>query len=305
MPAIFHVKSNTIGDFTGTVTVMNSAGSTATANATDLVRPVDWNSGHRFAQTIAGNTAGQSTGIGTNLVFGGSNGITLNISTGADVNTLWISGNTAGGGAGLTATMWWPYNEGVNVAGQRGNASWAIAPVPTPPTAAGGVVSVDRLCFPIQLTNATNSTGTVTLSMSFGLYSRTASSLSLYGSTTGTLAITFSGTVNNSTNAGIRLMTIPWTTNIDDNRYYVAVASRTTTGGANATINQMLVSQINSNFSGLFGVNSNRSNQWPLGMGVYSASSTAFPGSIAFSQIDGTVSLAARPPSWFMVNGTA
>ena len=303
MAALFHVKSNTVGDFTGTVTVMNSAGSTATAAATDLVRPADWNSGHNFVQTIAGNTAGQSTGSGTNLVFGGTNGVTLSLSSGAGVNTLWFSGG--GGGAGLTATMWWPFNEGVNVVGQQGNATWQIAPIPTPPTAANGVVSIDRLCIPILLSNATNSTGTVTLSMSFGLYSRTASSLSLYGSTTGTLALTFSGTVSNSTNAGIRLMTIPWTTNIDDNRYYVAVASRTTTGGANATISQVLVSQLNSNFSGLFGVNSNRSNQWPLGLGVYSASSTAFPDSIAFSQIDGTASLAARPPSWFMVNGTA
>ena len=43
-----HVKSNTIADFTGTVTVMNSAGTTATALATDLVRPSDWNSNHIF-----------------------------------------------------------------------------------------------------------------------------------------------------------------------------------------------------------------------------------------------------------------
>lgn len=48
---ITHAKSNTLGDFTGTVTVFNSAGTTTTAVATDLVRPTDWNSGHAY--TIA------------------------------------------------------------------------------------------------------------------------------------------------------------------------------------------------------------------------------------------------------------
>ncbi len=48
---ISHVKSNTIADFTGTVTVGNSSGGTQTVAATNLVRPSDWNSSH--AQTIA------------------------------------------------------------------------------------------------------------------------------------------------------------------------------------------------------------------------------------------------------------
>lgn len=43
-----HAKSNTIADMTGTVTVNNSSGGTATIAATDLVRPSDWNSNHIF-----------------------------------------------------------------------------------------------------------------------------------------------------------------------------------------------------------------------------------------------------------------
>lgn len=43
---ITHVKSVTIADFTGTVTVGNSSGGTSTALATNLVRPSDWNSAH-------------------------------------------------------------------------------------------------------------------------------------------------------------------------------------------------------------------------------------------------------------------
>jgi len=49
-----HAKSNTIGDFTGTVTVFNSAGTTTTAVATDLVRPVDWNSAHNLTLQVNG-----------------------------------------------------------------------------------------------------------------------------------------------------------------------------------------------------------------------------------------------------------
>lgn len=300
MAALSHVKSDTIGDFTGTVTVFNSQGSTATVAATDLVRPSDWNSAHNFFQTASGNTAGDaSTASGTNLVLGATGHVTLAMSTAAGAATLWVSAPPQN-----TATFWWPFNEGVNVQGQQGNATWNICPIPTPPTAVDGVVSIDRVCFPIIFSNSSNSTGTATVSMSMGLYTRNASTLSLAHSTTGTLAVTYSGTVNNSTYAGIRLMTIPWTTSFTDGRYYVAVASRTTTGGTNCTISQMLNSQINSNFSGLFGANSNRSHQWPLGLGVYSASSTGFPSSIGISQIDGTASLAARPPSWFMINGT-
>lgn len=248
------------------------------------------------------NTTQSSSGTvdGRSISFHGAGGVSVGVSNGSVV----ISGATGGGGGGGTATMWQPFNEGVNVLGTRGNASWALNPMPTPPTAAGGVVEIDRVCIPLFITNATNSTGSMTVSMSFGLYTKNGASLSLAHSTTGTLPITFSGTVNNSTYAGIRLFTIPWTTTIDDGRYYVAVASRTTTGGANGTASQVLVSQMNSNFSGLYGQNSNRSDQWPVGWGVFSASSTAFPNPIPISQIDGTASLAARPPSWFMINGT-
>lgn len=80
---ISHVKSDTIGDMTGTVTVMNSVGSTATVAATDLIRPSDWNSAHNQYLTLSGNTAGQSTISGTNIVLQGGDNITLSATTAA------------------------------------------------------------------------------------------------------------------------------------------------------------------------------------------------------------------------------
>lgn len=92
MAAISHVKSNTIGDFTGTVTVFNSAGATTQASATDLVRPVDWNSAHAQNWSISGNTGGDasSSAGATNIVFGATNGMEIYASTAANAVTLWL-----------------------------------------------------------------------------------------------------------------------------------------------------------------------------------------------------------------------
>lgn len=86
--AVSHVKSNTVADWTGTVTVGNSTGGTQTIAATDLVRPGDWNSAHNQFYTLSGNTTNASTASGTNVVLQGAGGVTLAGSTG----TIVISG---------------------------------------------------------------------------------------------------------------------------------------------------------------------------------------------------------------------
>ena len=109
--AISHIKSNTIGDFTGTVTVFDSLGSTVTAAATDLVRPSDWNSAHNLFYTLAGNTAGSSAVSGTDVAWVGGNNVTLSadtansrivISAFNQTNQTAASGNIAG--VGFTTT---------------------------------------------------------------------------------------------------------------------------------------------------------------------------------------------------------
>ena len=85
--AVSHVKSNTVADWTGTVTVGNSTGGTQTVNATDLVRPGDWNSAHNQFYTLSGNTSNASTASGTNVVLAATGNITLAGSTG----TIWVS----------------------------------------------------------------------------------------------------------------------------------------------------------------------------------------------------------------------
>lgn len=298
------------------VTFGTSAGSIITASVAAPGAAAEQNAINLLGANTAGNTTATGSTIGwsgINLTFSGANNSQVVVSAPATsslvatgIASISTNGSTISIGVPAgTATMWQPFNEGVNVAGQIGNASLHIVPLPTPVPAALGELQVDRICIPLYFTNASNSTGTISCSYGMGLYTKNVSSLSLAMSTSYSTAWTFSGTNSASLHHGIRLHTVPWTTTIGDGRYYVAQWTRTSSGGANGSFSQMLVSQINSNFSGVFGAASNRSAQWPLGYGIYSATTTGMPSSIAFSQIDGTASIAARPPSFFMINGTA
>lgn len=203
------------------------------------------------------------------------------------------------------ASMWFPFNEAVNVAGQQGQSTLQLVPLPTPALAAGGELNIDRVCLPIYFSNGSNSTGSVTLTMNYGLYTKNDSSLSLFASTSRSEQITYQGNdASSASKRGVKLFTIGWTTTIPDNRYYIGIFSQTASAGNNATISQILISQMNSNFSGILNEATNKSLQWPLGYGVYSAATNAFPDSIGFSQLNGTNSLAARAPSWFAISGT-
>lgn len=100
-------------------------------------------------------------------------------------------------------------------------------------------------------------------------------------------------------------MTIGLTQTLTEGMYWIGVLSRTTTGGgAGHTLNQMLNSNVNSSYSGIIGAGSNATNQISLGMGVYTASTSAMPGSIGFTQINGNSSVFLRPPSIYFVSGT-
>jgi hypothetical protein len=94
--AVSHVKSDTIADFTGTFTGFNSQGSTTTIAATDVVRPSDWNSAHNQFYTLTGNTTGNSTASGTNVIFAGSGAISVGGSTGTIIFSSPVQSNQTG-----------------------------------------------------------------------------------------------------------------------------------------------------------------------------------------------------------------
>jgi hypothetical protein len=199
MGALIHVKSNTIGDFTGTVTVPSSAGGTETKAATDLVRPSDWNSAHQFNQTVVGNTAGQSTVSGTNLVFGGSNGITLSQSTAAGVATIWAQGDRA------VQTLY-PYPPMSTVSQTLGAIGVSTASIWVFPYQVQEAVQYNAMRVHWSASLATTTVAaSQTLVHQYGLYTQNGTNLSRLSSSSYSLALSqssVSGTLSYPTSTG-------------------------------------------------------------------------------------------------------
>lgn len=233
---------------------------------------------------------GASTVSNNTVVFSNANGVSFGLN-GSTMTASIIANNTYDG--------WPPYADLPMVAGQQGQGTLYFEPEHCP------YYFQDRVAIPVAYSNATNSTGSVTLSYWVGFYTQNVSTLSLASSTSFSTGLTFSGTVGSySLYSGMRLLTFPWTLTVQEREIYIAQLSRTTTGGANASVSQMLVSQINSNFVGFFGASHNTTQQWTQGQGVYTATTSALPNSVAFSQIRGSDSNAMRAPAIMFVNGT-
>jgi hypothetical protein len=129
--------------------------------------------------------------------------------------------------------------------------------------------------------------------------------MSLWHSGSSSHGITFHGSQSSaSLHLGPRLVTMGFSTSVSRGLFWAGIITRTTSGGTDCTWNQMLLSQFTANFSGVLNVASNATKQEVLGKGVYSASTTALPNSIAYADINGTASLAMRAPVWVAINGT-
>lgn len=322
---------------TGTTLALTNAVATLSANTNGVALSLNVSHDDFNAWNLVGNTAGTtSTSISTQGPFylSGGNNITLSGSS----NTIVIQGAAGGGGGGvavaagastvsnntvvfsnangvsfglngstMTASIiannsydgWAPYADLMMVAGQQGQGTLFIEPEHSP------YYFQDRVGVPIAYSNATNSTGSVTLSYWMAFYTQNGSTLSLSASTSFSTGFTFSGTVASySLYSGMRLLTFPWSLTVPEGEVYIAHLSRTTTGGANASVSQMLVSNVNSNFVGFFGQSHNTTQQWTQGQGVYTVTTSGMPNSIAFSQIRGSDSNNFRAPAVMFINST-
>ena len=229
--------------------------------------------------------------------------------TGAGV-TASVAGLTAsinipgggGGGGGATLNYFNPQDAYLQVATQIGQGNLMFQPMQVPD------VAFDRVVIPINYSNASNSSNSFTVSMWVGTYTRNVSTLSLLSSISTSYNITNSGTVGSySLYAGMRLLSIPMgaTNTLEQGQYYVGMVSRTTTGGgAGMTMSNMVISQINSSFSGIFGQASAVTIQYTRGLGMYSATTNAMPATVGFNQLTGNSSQYLRQPAFYIVNGT-
>lgn len=251
------------------------------------------------AITIVGPAAGAGGSInfsaGTtssnldSVVFSNSNGVSFGI------NNSTITASVA---ARFTHSYFAPIPSGL--LGTRGQlqGNMFIQPYDVPD------VHFDRVLIQGFYSNAVNSSGSVTISCGFHIYTRLdQNTLSRYGSTTNSYALTFSGTDGDgSLNHGVRNYSIGWTTTLSANDYWFAIAFSTASGNADATFSPIVVSQQASAFSGIFGQASATSIGRFFGQGVWTGTSTASPATIAFSDIQGTGTLFQRPIVFYLLS---
>lgn len=276
--------------------------------------------GGQFSAGVSnlGNTAGATGITGSQQVFVGSGVVSLSQTTGANggtvsilapatsslVGTNGVSVSTNGSTIsvmGDTRTFFAPYDESPMVTGQQGQQTIHVMPMFIPN------LQFDRILVGVQISNATNSSNSITLTQYVGIYTKNASTLSLLSSTSTSYNFSGSGTVGSySLYGGPRQLSIPWTVTLTASDYYIAMNLRTTTGaGAGHSISQLLQSKFtNSDWSGLLGAASTLSAQRLLGQGVYSATSAGVPNSMAFTDIRGTGSLVLRAPIFHFRSGT-
>lgn len=248
------------------------------------------------AITIATSAGGQSLKVSVPAVSSlvGVNGISVS-TAGSTIN---IDGAGVGGGA--TYSYFNPQDAYVQTVGQQGQGTLHIQPTQAPN------VTFDRVVFPVVFSGGTASTGSATLSMWMGFYTRTASTLSLLTSYSTSVGVSHSGTANSSQNVGLKVLTMGASSSLSAGQYFVGILSRTTsaTAGSNLSISQIVASQQNSNLAGFWGQAVNATMQYTRGLGAYTATTSAIPSSVAISQLNGTASMVLRQPMFYVANGT-
>lgn len=150
--------------------------------------------------------------------------------------------------------------------------------------------------YPI-INNSTNSVGTVSLSFWYGFYTLNGATFSAATTSSYSTQATYSGTTNNSTFAGFRVLSLPISAAIGSADVWFAFVSRTSTGGNNASVSHLCISQANLTFSGSFGVATNASHQMYNGYGIWSNTTTGAPNAIeqAHVQVVGNVIWRSHP----------
>lgn len=237
------------------------------------------------------------------LVFSNSN----NFSFGLNGSTLTATYDPA-----IVLNYYNPLNAYNQVLGTWGVGSLFMQPFQSPYD-----VNCDRLAMPVFMSNAANNNSTValTLSMRWGLYTRSASTLNLL--TDYSTVMTFQNTLatsNSSIYHGIRLWTTDFSKTISQGQYYVAILSNQTTANQPGTISNIVISQLNSSFWGIWGQAAAQSAQYTRGLGIYSVTTNALPAAIAFNELRGAATGTAtvnntqtnvlRQPIFYLVNNT-
>jgi hypothetical protein len=306
--AVSHVKSNTIADWAGTVTVGNSTGGTQTVNATDLVRPGDWNSAHNQYYTLAGNTNNASTVSGTNVILSGGNNVTL-IGSGATI------GISAGNG---TVHGWEPFMIGNNTTfSSQGQNSLYMQKVHPDlnysfnhlefrisgsfVSSTNSQVAVHTIrygLYSLDTQNSYNSISTSSMIISASFNSNTAMGFTI-SQGAASYTTTSAGTAIASLMTGLKHLYLPFTQTMISNAEYAVgllVSSATTVGTSPlrlAFLNQTVINNLTiGKVYATTVLASNSTFVADYAQGVYNTTTGAMPAAVAKSQMTNAISQA-------------
>ena len=138
----------------------------------------------------------------------------------------------------------------------------------------------------ISVSTSTNSSHAGAISLHLGIYTRNGSTLSRASS--GSQSYQWTNTSNNSLSVltNYKLLTVPININMTPGDYWLGVVVRTTTTNANWWTGSLFrVNSVNAGASGIMLVASATSNNYFLGRGALTQTSTAMPASMAFTDI--------------------
>lgn len=301
MVAVQNAKSLTQANETGTVTVFNSQASTLTIAASALVLPQDWNSNLNVFLTLSGNTAGQSTVSGTNIVLAGGNNITLSAATAASAATISFNNPVKSDvreNQKFVGTSWsalgqntlylapiFPKNQ-ANVSLAQIAISFGGTSTTTATTRSWSVnysaclYQIDVGANSTQLTSQSSVSGSVAIVRTSSSATYTTALNGQSGTTTASAFLT---------NAYI--LRLPMVTTLQAGQtYYLGLAMSTGSGGQNSagTAAFMMLTDINSNWGQIAsnGVTaSNASLFFDYDGVIYTSTSGAWPGTIPFSSL--------------------
>lgn len=261
--------------------------------------------GTMSAYAVSNTTQSSSGTINPSAMsFQGAGGVSVGVSNGSVV----ISGAAGGGGGGATQSFFWGMVPGFSTAvSQIGNGTIAVYPV-----AREGAFSASRadIYASLSVSSSSNSSHAGALSVYAGIYTRNGSTLSLASS--GSQSYQWTNTSNNSLSlvASLRRFSMPFDVNYTGGDIWMAVMTRSSTTNANwfTASNVLQSAAIHSGqIVGLIGEATNVT-RGQLGFGRFSASSTALPGSMAFTQISGnygaTASASRLMPNIYFQNFT-
>ncbi len=312
--AVSHVKSNGVADWTGTVTVFDSRGSTGTAEATAAVRPSDWNSAHNQFYTVTGNTTVGSTASGTNVVFGASGGLSVGVTNGSQV--FYSAPPLVTLSAGVLAP-----NVNAQVPFAQSSASLGQNSVYIYPVVLYDWLSVDHVRMPVLVTNSSSAAASIQKGYTYdlGIYSRhstNATVLTRHYSTSYTMAASHSSNVSwmlsmitaigNSTSYntltassgglnlsaslhGPREFVMPVSSLFSPGEWWFAVRASTSSagaGGAVLNLSNLCVAHQTFNRPGLSTSATHSGFYQQIGMGTYSVTTGALPAGVSATQIN-------------------